>query len=101
MKIIEPGSIATDFAGRSFDFNNDEKLSEYQNIVTKVMSAFPEMIKNSSSVNVVTEVIFEAATDGKKTLRYIAGNDAKLYSLLNKIFGYRFIYNMNKKFFKL
>ena len=101
VKIIEPGSIATDFAGRSFDFNNDEKLTAYQNIVTKIMTAFPEMLKNSSATNVVTEVIYEAATDGKKRLRYMAGKDAKLYNLLNKIFGYGFIYRMNRKFFKL
>lgn len=101
VKIIEPGSIATDFAGRSFDFNNDEKLTAYQNIVTKIMTSFPEMLKNSSATNVVTEVIFEAATDGTKRLRYMAGKDAKLYNLLNKIFGYGFIYRMNKKFFKL
>lgn len=101
VKIIEPGSIATDFAGRSFDFNNDEKLIAYQNIVTKIMTAFPEMLKNSSPTNVVTEVIFEAATDGTKRLRYMAGKDAKLFNLLNKIFGYGFIYRMNKKFFKL
>ncbi len=101
VKIIEPGAIATDFAGRSFDFNNDENLTAYQNIVTKVMAAFPQMIKNSSHTNIVTEVIFEAATDGKKRLRYMAAKDAKLYNFLNKLFGYGFIYNMNKKFFKI
>ncbi|MFN6048026.1 MAG: SDR family oxidoreductase [Bacteroidota bacterium] len=69
VKIIEPGSIATDFAGRSFDFNNDEKLTAYQNKVTKIMTVFPEMLKNSSSTNVVTKVIFEAETDGTKRLR--------------------------------
>jgi short-subunit dehydrogenase len=101
IKIIEPGAIATDFAGRSFDFNYDGKIGSYQNIVTKVMEAFPQMIKNASSTNVVTEVIFEAATDGTNRLRYMAGKDAKLYNLLNKIFGYSFIFKTNKKFFKL
>ena len=101
VKIIEPGAIATDFAGRSFDFNNDEKLEAYQNMVTKVMSAFPQMIKNASTTNVVTEVIYEAATDGKSRLRYMAGKDAKLFNLFNKLFGHNFIFNMNKRFFKL
>ena len=101
VKIIEPGSIATDFAGRSFDFNNDEKLSAYQNIVTKIMTAFPQMIKSASPTSVVTNVIYEAATDGSNKLRYMAGKDAKLYHLLNKLFGYKFIFKMNKKFFKL
>ncbi len=101
VKIIEPGAIATDFAGRSFDFNTDEKLSAYQNIVSKIMTVFPQMIKNASSTNVVTEVIYKAATDGTKRLRYMAGKDAKLYSLFNKLFGYGFLFKMNKMFFKL
>lgn len=101
VKIIEPGAIATDFAGRSFDFHNDEKLGAYQNIVTKIMSAFPQMIKNASPTSIVSKVIYEAATDGKSKLRYMAGKDAKLYGLLNKWFGHGFIVFINKKFFKL
>lgn len=101
VKIVEPGSISTDFAGRSFDFNHDENLKEYNSIVTKVMTAFPSMIKNSSPADVVTKVIFEAATDGKSKLRYMAGKDAKMYDLLNKLLGYNFIVSMNRKFFKL
>src|SRR5690606_19782756 len=30
IKIVEPGAIATDFAGRSFDFKNGEGMPEYQ-----------------------------------------------------------------------
>jgi NADP-dependent 3-hydroxy acid dehydrogenase YdfG len=33
VKIVEPGAIKTDFAGRSFDFSNDEAMVEYQSIV--------------------------------------------------------------------
>ena len=55
VKIVEPGSIATDFAGRSFDFNHDENLKEYQPIVTKIMTVFPTMIKNASPVNIVSK----------------------------------------------
>jgi short-subunit dehydrogenase len=101
IKIIEPGAIATDFAGRSFDFSHDENLQEYHNIVSKITSVFPTMIKNASSTDVVTKVIYEAATDGKSRLRYMAGKDAKLYDFLNKWLGYNFIVSMNKKFFKL
>jgi short-subunit dehydrogenase len=101
IKIVEPGAIATDFAGRSFDFNHDENLKEYQNIVTKITTVFPTMIKNASPTSVVTKVIYEAATDGKNKLRYMAGNDAKMYNFLNKWLGYNFIARMNKKFFKL
>jgi short-subunit dehydrogenase len=78
VKIVEPGLIATDFAGRSFDFCNDEKLLEYQSIVGALITAMPTMAQNASPSSVVAEVIFEAATDGKKQLRYTAGEDAKM-----------------------
>ena len=101
VKIVEPGAIATDFAGRSFDFNNDESMKEYQSMVSKIVTTMPEMVKNASPAEVVSKVIYEAATDGKSKLRYIAGRDAKLYQALNKLFGYNFIVYMNKRFFKL
>jgi len=101
VKIVEPGAIATDFAGRSFDFNHNENLKEYQNVVNKIMTVFPTMIKSASPVNIVSKVIFKAATDGKSKLRYMAGKDAKMYNFMNKVFGYNFIVYMNKKFFKL
>lgn len=101
VKIIEPGAIATNFAGRSFDFNNNEALEAYQNIVTKIMSAFPKMVKNAAPTSIVTKVIYQAATDGTSKLRYIAGKDAKMFILFNRLFGYNFIVKMNKQFFKL
>jgi hypothetical protein len=30
---IEPGMIATDFGGRSFDFSNDENITEYKKLL--------------------------------------------------------------------
>lgn len=77
VKIVEPGMIATDFGGRSFDFSNDENMLEYQKIVGALMTAMPTMAQNASPASVVAEVIFEAATDGKNQLRYTAGEDAK------------------------
>jgi NAD(P)-dependent dehydrogenase (short-subunit alcohol dehydrogenase family) len=77
VKIVEPGAIATDFAGRSFDFSNDETLTEYQPMIGKVMSALPAMFENASPASVVAEVIYEAATDRTGQLRYTAGEDAK------------------------
>lgn len=101
VKIVEPGAIATDFAGRSFDFNNDTKLKEYQDIVDKITNMLPKMMKNASPVSVAANTIYEAATDGKSKLRYLAGKDAKIYNLLQKTLGYSFILNMNKRFFEI
>ena len=76
VKIIEPGIIATDFGGRSFDFNNDENMTEYQGSVEKLMKFHNNFHEGASQPIVVTEQIYAAATDGTNTLRYEAGADA-------------------------
>ncbi len=77
-KIIEPGAIRTDFAGRSFDFQNDESLTEYQDLVQKMMTVMASAMEaNASDPEVVAEVIYQAATDGTDRLRYTAGEDAR------------------------
>lgn len=78
-KIIEPGAIKTDFGGRSFDFQNDENLSDYQPMVQKLFAAFEPMLEYAAPAKVVAEVIYTAATDGTDQLRYTAGEDAKEY----------------------
>lgn len=78
VKIIEPGAIITDFAGRSFDFSNDETHGEYQEIVQKTMTALPALFQNASPASLVAEVIYRAATDGTNQLRYTAGADAEV-----------------------
>ena len=80
VKIVEPGFIRTDFGSRSFDFTNDESLTEYQPVVAKLMEGFQsteERVGPPSEPEVVSEVIFTAATDGTAQLRYTAGEDAK------------------------
>lgn len=77
VKIVEPGAIETDFAGRSLDFSNDESLTEYKDIVHKIEEGMPAFFANASPARVVAEVIYRAATDGTSTLRYTAGEDAK------------------------
>jgi len=77
VKIVEPGMIATDFAGRSLVFSNDDSLTEYQGLVNSLMAAMPSMAGNASPASVVAEVIWKAATDGTDQLRYTAGEDAK------------------------
>ncbi|MFS8184666.1 SDR family oxidoreductase [Pseudovibrio denitrificans] len=75
MKIVEPGMIRTDFAGRSFDFTNDESLTEYQGVVQAFFGAMSGDMPSSDPI-VVAEVIYTAVIDGTDTLRYRAGPDA-------------------------
>ncbi len=78
-KIVEPGMIATDFGGRSFDFVNDESMTEYQPVVGALFGVWgsEEMQARASQPIVVAEVIWEAVTDGTSKLRYRAGDDAE------------------------
>lgn len=82
VKIIEPGMVATDFGGRSFDFSNDEGLPEYQNLVHGVFAGFGASGESASTAADIAEVIYRSATDGNNQLRYPAGNDARF--LLDK-----------------
>ncbi len=74
MKIVQPGLIATDFGGRSFDFTNDESMAEYQGIVGALFAGWSGM--TGSPAQVVADVIWQAVTDGSDQLRYRAGDDA-------------------------
>lgn len=79
VKLVEPGGVATDFGSRSLDFQHDEALTEYNEFVGHVMNTFQNMMsaENMSTPNIIADVIFTAATDGKDTLRYRAGADAE------------------------
>ncbi|MCP3929761.1 MAG: SDR family oxidoreductase [Bacteroidetes bacterium] len=78
IKTVSPGGIATDFAGRSLDLTSHEAYAEQ---MQKVFSIFgdPERQKNYSSAELIAETVYEAATDGKQKLRYLAGEDAKAW----------------------
>jgi len=75
VKTVSPGGIATDFAGRSLVLTQHPAYDEQ---VANVMSVFmdPERAKDYSTAEQIAEVVFTAATDGKSTLRYVAGADA-------------------------
>jgi NAD(P)-dependent dehydrogenase (short-subunit alcohol dehydrogenase family) len=76
IKTVSPGGIKTDFIGRSLDTS---RHVAYEEMTSKVLSEFtkPERSANYSTADQIAEVVFEAATDGKNQLRYVAGEDAK------------------------
>ena len=80
MKIVEPGAIKTDFAGRSLELVNDESLAEYQQLMQAFAASMEgDLMANASEPKLVAEVIYAAATDGTDQLRYLAGADAEQY----------------------
>ncbi len=76
MKTVSPGGMKTDFFTRSFDAG---RHPAYDALVDKVMSTVtdPKQMETYSTPEQIAEVVYEAATDGKDQLRYVAGADAK------------------------
>ena len=76
IKTVSPGGIKTDFLGRSADMSSHPA---YEKWVEKLFAGISE--DNFTPAEQIAAVVYEAATDGKDKLRYVAGEDAKaLYS---------------------
>ncbi|TPG39931.1 SDR family oxidoreductase [Flavobacterium pectinovorum] len=74
VKVIAPGGMQTDFAVRSMEVGQHDAYAKLTEEVSKGYSA--EQIANYSKVEDIAQIVYEAATDNKNQLRYIAGNDA-------------------------
>jgi len=76
MKTVSPGGMKTDFFTRSFDVG---RHPDYDALVDKVMGVItdPKQMDGYSTPEQIAEVVYEAATDGKDQLRYVAGPDAQ------------------------
>lgn len=77
VRIVEPGMIATDFGGRSFEFCNDPSLVEYQGTVGKLFAHWSRVASSPSPPGLVAEVIWTAVHDETDRLRFRAGGDAE------------------------
>lgn len=97
VKIVEPGFIATDFGGRSFDFQAGD-IDAYQALIASLMKQWQNPDNIVSPPSLVAEVIFEAVTDGTTQLRYRAGEDAEiLLDNRKKMTDSEFFEMMNKQ----
>ncbi len=77
VKVVEPGAVATDFAGRSFVFTMDPEGGPYGETMQRVMTNWgARMQEDIGDADDVADVIFNATTDGTSQLRYISGDDA-------------------------
>ena len=71
VKTISPGGIKSDFMGNA-QMVEDKNYAE---IFRKMLAMFGDALPGSEP-NQIAEVVYEAATDGKDQLRYVAGADA-------------------------
>jgi short-subunit dehydrogenase len=86
VKIIEPGSIATNFRN-GLDIIKNE-IPSYNPIMASFFGRFAKATDHASKATAenVAEAIYEATTDGKAQLRYVVGEDAQFFidSKMNK-----------------
>ena len=86
VKIIEPGAIKTDFYDRSREFiMRDDLRPAYGAFVGKVEKVSQEAGAKAVGAEVVADVIFRAATDGKAKLRYPIAYPANLLLPLRRL----------------
>jgi NAD(P)-dependent dehydrogenase (short-subunit alcohol dehydrogenase family) len=71
VKTISPGAIKSDFMGNAQMVKDDN----YADIFRKMLTMFGGALQGSTPEQ-IAEVVYEAATDGKEQLRYVAGADA-------------------------
>jgi NAD(P)-dependent dehydrogenase (short-subunit alcohol dehydrogenase family) len=77
VRIVEPGMIRTDFGGRSFDFAMDEGVADYGPTAAAMGRLFGKLAADPSAPEIVAGVIWAAANDTSKRLRFSAGPDAE------------------------
>ncbi len=74
VKVVAPGGMQTDFTGRSLQGGMHQAYSQ---LTAKVSEGYSEeQIANYTKPEDVAQIVYDAATDGKSKLRYIAGSDA-------------------------
>ncbi|CCH53023.1 short-chain dehydrogenase/reductase SDR [Fibrisoma limi BUZ 3] len=74
IKTVAPGAIATDFTGRSLD---KVPSSEYTSLEDKLFANVDKMMSVAADATQIAAVVYEAVTDGKDQVNYVAGEDAK------------------------
>jgi short-subunit dehydrogenase len=74
VKVVAPGGMQTNFTGRSMQGGTHDA---YQQLIAKVSEGYSDAeVANYTKAEDVAQIIFDAATDDKDQLRYVAGEDA-------------------------
>ena len=78
--LIEPGVIRTNM-GNSIVIAKkvQDSSSPYSQMMQKMGNNFKKFTENASSVDVVANIVLEAATSEKPHLRYLAGKDMEMW----------------------
>lgn len=101
IKIVEPGSIQTEFLGSSRQFVKPPKGSPYDAFVEKAERTAADFTKTKGDkAETVAATIFKAANDGSRRLRYAVGYPAPIFLLLRKLLPERMFYWIVRRNYK-
>jgi NAD(P)-dependent dehydrogenase (short-subunit alcohol dehydrogenase family) len=81
VRLIEPGSIKTDFYGRSMDFARKPGLDDYEAWAGPVLAAMDRTVAGAPGPELVARRIWRAAGSRGGKLRYLVGREAALVLL--------------------
>ncbi len=84
VKIIEPGVVVTDFYTRSADRPSQKVPVEYEAYAKRINSTMDARSHLGATANDVAKVIYRAATDPSRRLRYAVGLDAHVFLFLRR-----------------
>jgi len=74
IKTVAPGAVATDFLGRSLERRTSPKYKELED---KLFTMTESMMSQAVKPDYIAKVVYEAATDDKDQITYIATPDAQ------------------------
>lgn len=81
VKLIEPGSVDTNFGGSSMDFCQEEPVKYYKERIFKYKENLSKRDAGTVSPQLLAETIFDAANDQKDKLRYLVGKTEEVVEL--------------------
>jgi len=101
VKLVEPGLIKTDFAGRSIEVSFLPSPNPYESFVAKFSAAATKALADAVDPSIVATAILKAATDRTSTLRYPVGNPAPMMLRLRKLLSDSMFFTMIRKAYRL
>ncbi|MGL4631906.1 MAG: SDR family oxidoreductase [Leadbetterella sp.] len=85
VKLVLPGNIKTDFF-KALTVTDISQFQDYKIYQEKVLNNIETMNSQTGATpEYVASIIYEAASDGKNQLRYVAGKDIALFSKVRKL----------------
>lgn len=101
IKLVEPGLIKTDFAGRSGDMVLPTTKSSYDSFIAKFSAAATKALAGAVEPSIVAQMVLKAATEKNTRLRYPVGKPAPMMLMMRKLLSDGLFSSMIRKAYGL